>query len=233
VATILSSGTDSRIRTSTQIGSGVRTCAYAGAVELLPAVFSSGWASGVNAYLVVLMLGVLGRTTDATVPEALTRTDVLVVAGLLYAMEFVADKIPYVDSTWDAISTAIRPTAGVAIALLVSGDATTVEQAVLAAVGGGTALASHAVKSGVRLAVNTSPEPVTNVTASVAEDVTVAGVMLLVVYHPWWALGVTLTLLVLGLLLLGLVVGKVRSGWRRRRTRSRKPVTAGDRPPLA
>jgi hypothetical protein len=57
--------------------------------------------------------------------------------------------------------------------------------------------------------------------------------MLLVVYHPWWALGVTLTLLVLGLLLLGLVVGKVRSGWRRRRTRSRKPVTAGDRPPLA
>ncbi|HSE70523.1 MAG TPA: DUF4126 domain-containing protein [Nocardioidaceae bacterium] len=202
-------------------------------MELLPAVFSSGWASGVNAYLVVLMLGLLGRTTDATVPEALTRTDVLVVAGLLYAMEFVADKIPYVDSTWDAISTAIRPTAGVAIALLVSGDATTLEQAVLAAVGGGTALASHAVKSGVRLAVNTSPEPVTNVTASVAEDVTVAGVMLLVVYHPWWALGVTLTLLVLGLLLLVLVVGKVRSGWRRRRTRSRKPVAAAERPPLA
>ena len=70
-------------------------------------VFSTGWASGVNAYLVVLMLGLLGRLTDVGgVPDALTRTDVLVVAGALYAMEFVADKIPYLDSTWDAISTA-------------------------------------------------------------------------------------------------------------------------------
>jgi hypothetical protein len=198
-------------------------------VELMPLVFSTGWASGVNAYLVVLMLGLLGRFTGVgEVPDALTRTDVLLVAGFLFAMEFVADKIPYIDSTWDAISTAIRPTAGVVIALLVSGDATTLEQAVLAAVGGGAALASHAVKAGLRVAINTSPEPVTNVAASVGEDITVAGVVLLAVYHPWWALGITATLLVIGTVVLLLVVRRVRAGMRRRRerreNRSRPPV---------
>ncbi|HEU4515014.1 MAG TPA: DUF4126 domain-containing protein [Nocardioidaceae bacterium] len=195
----------------------------------MPLVFSTGWASGVNAYLVVLMLGLMGRLTEVgDVPDALTRTDVLVVAGFLFAMEFVADKIPYIDSTWDAVSTAIRPTAGVVIALLVSGDATTLEQAVLAAVGGGTALASHAVKAGLRVAVNTSPEPVTNVAASVGEDLTVAGVVLLAVYHPWWALGISATLLLVGGVLVFLVLRRVRRGLRtrreRRENRSRSPV---------
>ena len=188
-------------------------------------VFSSGWASGVNAYLVVLMLGILGRVTDVgDVPDALTRTDVLVVAGVLYGMEFVADKIPYIDSTWDAISTAIRPTAGAVIALLVAGDASTLEQALYAALGGGTALASHAVKSGIRLAINTSPEPVTNVGASLGEDITVAGVVLLVLYHPWIALGVTAVLLVLGTVILFLVIRRVRRGWRRWKGRDRQAV---------
>lgn len=186
-------------------------------MELLPLVFSTGWASGVNAYLVVLMLGVLGRTADVGVPDALTRTDVLVVAGFLFAMEFVADKIPYLDSTWDTISTAIRPTAGAVIALLVSGDATTLEQAVLVAVGGGTALASHVVKTGTRMAINTSPEPVSNVTASLGEDVTVAGVVLLAVYHPWWALGISATLLLTGLTVVVLLMQRIRRARRRRR----------------
>lgn len=186
-------------------------------MELLPLVFSTGWASGVNAYLVVLMLGVLGRTADVGVPEALTRTDVLVVAGFLFAMEFVADKIPYLDSTWDTISTAIRPTAGAVIALLVSGDATTLEQAILVAVGGGTALASHVVKTGTRMAINTSPEPVSNVTASLGEDITVAGVVLLAVYHPWWALGISATLLLTGLTVVILLMQRIRRARRRRR----------------
>jgi hypothetical protein len=186
----------------------------------MPLVFSTGWASGVNAYLVVLMLGLLGRFSDVGgVPDALTRTDVLVVAGALYAMEFVADKIPYIDSTWDAISTAIRPTAGAVIALLVSGDATSLEQAIYATVGGATALASHAVKAGTRLAINTSPEPVTNIGASIGEDLTVATVVLLAVYHPWVALGITVTLLILGVTVLSLVLSRVRRGWRRRRER--------------
>ena len=188
-------------------------------------VFSSGWASGVNAYLVVLVLGVVERATGSgEIPDVLARTDVLVVAGVLYGMEFVADKIPYVDSTWDLISTAIRPTVGAVIAVLLAGDATTLQQAVYAVVGGGTALASHLVKSGLRLAVNTSPEPVTNVGASLGEDVSVLGVVLLAVYHPWIALTVAAVLLVLGAWLVFVVFRRVRSGWRRWKGRERAPA---------
>ena len=93
----------------------------------------------------------------------LGRWDVLAVAGFMFAMEFVADKIPYIDSTWDAISTAIRPTAGAVIGVLLAGDAASLDQAVLGVVGGGTALLSHLAKAGGRLAINSSPEPVTNI----------------------------------------------------------------------
>ena len=194
-------------------------------MELVPLVFSSGWASGVNAYLVVLILGIFGRVTDVgDVPDALPRIDVLVVAGVLYGMEFVADKIPYIDSTWDAISTAIRPTAGAVIAVLLAGDASTLEQALLAVLGGGTALASHAVKAGMRLAINTSPEPVTNVGASLGEDVTVAGVVVLAMYHPWIALGVTAVLLVVGVVLVFVIMRRIRRGWRRWKGKDRGAV---------
>ena len=144
-------------------------------MESLPLVFSSGWASGVNAYLVVLVLGIADRVGGfEQIPDALGRWDVLAVACFMYAMEFVADKIPYIDSTWDAISTAIRPTVGAVIGVLLAGDALDVlDQAVLAVVGGGTALLSHLVKAGSRLAINSSPEPVSNVVASVTEDVAV------------------------------------------------------------
>ncbi len=118
-------------------------------MESLSLAFSSGWASGVNAYLVVLVLGIADRVGDfAGIPDVLGRWDVLAVAGFMYAMEFVADKIPYVDSTWDVISTAIRPTVGAVIGVLLAGDATTLDQAVLGVVGGGTALLSHLVKAG-------------------------------------------------------------------------------------
>lgn len=183
---------------------------------LLPLVFSSGWASGVNAYLVVLVLGLSDRFGHfGQIPDALGRTDVLVGAAVLYAVEFVADKVPVLDSTWDAISTAIRPTVAAAIALLVSGDANSVEQAGYAVLGGGTALASHSVKAGSRLAINSSPEPLSNIGASLAEDLTVVGVIVLAIHHPWVALGVTAVLLVVGLVALGWLLGKVRRGWRR------------------
>ena len=137
-------------------------------MDALALTFSSGWASGINAYLVVLVLGLADRFGDlADVPDVLGRWDVLAVAAVLYAMEFVADKIPYIDSTWDAISTAIRPTAGAVIGVLLAGDATSLDQAVGGVVGGGTALLSHLAKAGGRLALNSSPEPVTNVVASI------------------------------------------------------------------
>ncbi|MPZ93639.1 MAG: DUF4126 family protein [Propionibacteriales bacterium] len=194
-------------------------------MELLPMVFSSGWASGINAYAVVLLMGLLGRFADVdSVPEALTRVDVMVVAAVMFGVEFVADKIPYVDSGWDAISTTIRPTVGAALGLLIAGDASSVEQATLAAVGGGTALVSHLVKGGLRLAVNGSPEPASNVAVSVGEDVSVAGVVLLAVSYPWVAAAVAAVLLVAGLVLLFYVGRRVRRGWRRWKGREPRPV---------
>jgi hypothetical protein len=197
-------------------------------MELVPAVLASGWASGVNAYLCVVVLGVLGRFGGVeAVPDALTRTDVLVVAGLLYLLEFVTDKIPYVDSAWDAISTAIRPTAGAVIGLLIAGDASTLEQAVLAASGGTAALVSHLVKGGLRLVVNTSPEPATNIGVSLGEDVAVAAVATLTVVAPWVAFGIAAGLLALGLVLLVLLWTRVRRGYRRLRAwRERRAAVA-------
>ena len=185
-------------------------------MDALALTFSSGWASGINAYLVVLVLGVSDRVGSfAEVPDVLGRWDVLSVAAFLYAMEFIADKIPYIDSSWDAISTVIRPTAGAVIGVLLAGDASSLDQAVLGVVGGGSALMSHLVKAGSRLAINTSPEPVTNIVASLAEDVAVLGVVWLAVQNPEAAAAVAGVLLALGLVVL-LVLGRlVRRGWRR------------------
>ena len=185
-------------------------------MDALALTFSSGWASGINAYLVVLVLGVSDRVgAFAEIPDVLGRWDVLAVAGFLYAMEFIADKIPYIDSSWDAISTAIRPTAGAVIGVLLAGDASSLDQAVLGVVGGGTALMSHLVKAGGRLAINTSPEPVTNVVASVTEDVAVLGVVWFAVRNPEAAAAVAGVLLALGLVMLLVLARVVRRGWRR------------------
>ncbi len=185
-------------------------------MESLSLAFSSGWASGVNAYLVVLVLGIADRVGDLEqVPDALGRWEVLAVAAFMYAMEFVADKIPYVDSTWDAVSTAIRPTVGAVIGVLLAGDADTLDQAVSGTVGGGTALVSHLVKAGSRLAINASPEPVSNVVASLAEDVAVLGVVWFAIEHPRAAAAVAAVFLAFGLVILYFVAKLVRRGWRR------------------
>jgi hypothetical protein len=199
-------------------------------VESLPLTFASGWASGVNCYLVVLVLGIadqVGGYDD--IPDALGRWDVLTVAGILYAMEFVADKIPYVDSTWDVISTLIRPTAGAVIGALLAGNVTSdqsLDEIVLASVGGVTALLSHLVKGGVRLAVNTSPEPVTNIGISLLEDVVVFGVVTVAIQNPRLAAAVAGLLLAIGLVLLFFIARLVRRGWRRWKGRRTAPSGA-------
>jgi hypothetical protein len=185
-------------------------------VDALALTFSSGWASGINSYLVVLVLGIADRVGSFTeIPDVLARWDVLAVAGFLYAMEFVADKIPYIDSTWDAISTAIRPTAGAVIGVLLAGDATSLDQAVLGVVGGGTALLSHLVKAGGRLAINASPEPATNVLASLTEDAAVLGVVWFALQNPEAAAAIAGVLLLLGLVMLFFLGRLIRRGWRR------------------
>lgn len=192
-------------------------------MDALAMTFSSGWASGINAYLVVLVLGIADRVGSvAEIPDVLGRWDVLAAAGFMFAMEFVADKIPYIDSTWDAVSTAIRPTVGAVIGVLLAGDATSLEQAVLGVVGGGTALLSHLAKAGGRLALNSSPEPVTNVAASLTEDALVLGVVWFSLEHPQAAAVIAGLLLLAGLVLL-LVVGRLaRRGWRRWKKREWK-----------
>lgn len=184
-------------------------------MELLPLVFTSGWASGLNAYATVLVLGLLGRFTPlAGIPEALERTDVLIVAGVLMAIEFVADKVPYVDSVWDGLSTVVRPVAGATIGALMAGASGDLLTITLAAVGGITALVSHLVKASLRLALNTSPEPVTNISASVVEDSAVVGVTTLAVLFPVAAAIVAGVLLIIGVLLAVWGFRRVRRGWR-------------------
>jgi Domain of unknown function (DUF4126) len=199
-------------------------------MEALPLAFTTGWASGINAYACVLILGLLGRFADVSeVPHALTRTDVLIAAGVLFAFEFVADKIPYVDSAWDTVSTVIRPTVGAVIAALIAGEASTLQQAVIIATGGLTALVSHLVKASLRLAVNTSPEPVTNIAVSSGEDVAVAGVVSLAVFHPEVALVIAAVLLVLGLVTVYFAIRLIRRGLVRFRAwRAGRPVRAGN-----
>jgi hypothetical protein len=194
-------------------------------MEALPLAFTTGWASGINAYACVLILGLLGRFADvAEIPDALTGNGVLIAAAALFAFEFVADKIPYIDSAWDAISTVIRPTVGAVVAALLSGQASTLHQAVIATTGGVVALLSHLVKSSLRLAINTSPEPVTNIAASSGEDVAVAGVVSLAAFHPTAALIIASVLLVVGLVSVYFAFRAIRRGlarfraWRERRS---------------
>ncbi|GAA2234518.1 DUF4126 domain-containing protein [Streptomyces amakusaensis] len=189
-------------------------------MSVLPLVFTSGWASGINAYAAVLLLGLFGAAgiTDE-VPEALQRTDVLVVAGVLFLCEAVADKIPYVDSVWDTVHTVIRPVAGAVVAALLAGENGSLPEITAGAVGGTTALMSHLVKAGTRMAVNTSPEPFSNVALSTAEDVGASGILAFALFNPVAAAIIAGTLLVLGIVTLFFLASRIRRFLRRRAQR--------------
>ncbi len=191
-------------------------------MNLLPLVLSTGLASGVNAYAVIVMLGVLGRFGGfSAVPDTLQGSSVLALAGAMFAVEFVTDKIPYVDTMWDTVSTVVRPTLGVMVGYLIAGQAGSLDQAAYGALGGGSALTAHLVKAGLRLAVNASPEPVTNITVSLAEDVAVVAVVVLALYHPWLAAILALVLLGIGVSLVIVLFRLVRRGFRRWQSRGR------------
>ena len=189
-------------------------------MDSLAYVLTSGWASGINVYATVLITGLAGRYGGLDiVPHSLERTDVLVVAAVLTAWEFVADKIPYVDSAWDVVHTVIRPTFAAVVGALVAGHAGDLNQAVAAVLGGSTAVASHATKSSLRLAANTSPEPFSNIALGLTEDGAVVGVLLLAVHHPWAAAAIALSLLGFGVVLAMLVMRRIRRGLQRLRAR--------------
>ncbi len=136
-----------------------------------------GWASGLRLYALVFSLGALGRFAGVALPgglEVLAHPLVLGLSGLLVAIEFLADKIPYIDSLWDSIHTFIRIPAGAALAAAVMADQGAAMQTALALLGGSLAAGAHLAKAGVRAAINTSPEPFSNVGASLTEDGIVA-----------------------------------------------------------
>ncbi|WP_329412340.1 DUF4126 domain-containing protein [Nocardia vinacea] len=189
-------------------------------MSALPLIFTAGWASGVNAYAVVLLLGIFGVTgLSDEVPEALQRTDVLIAAGVLFLIEAVADKVPYLDSFWDAVHTIVRPASGAVVAALLAGQDGSLPQLAAGAVGGTTALASHLVKAGTRMAINTSPEPASNIVMSLVEDLTVGGIVTISIFHPVVAAVCAGTLLVIGLILVYLLASRIRRYRIRRRQR--------------
>ncbi len=179
--------------------------------EILPWVLTTGWASGINAYAVVLIMGLAERIWQvAGIPAVLGRTDVLIGAGVLFVIEMVADKIPYLDSAWDSIHTVVRPAVGATIGYLLGHENADLNAAFTAATGGILALASHLVKAGTRAAVNTSPEPASNIVVSTAEDVTVAAVMTTAFANPWVAAAIAGVLLVIGAIVVVFLLKRIR-----------------------
>ncbi|MFF4831231.1 DUF4126 domain-containing protein [Streptomyces sp. NPDC001315] len=203
-------------------------------MSVLPLVFTSGWASGINAYAVVLLLGVFGATgVSDDVPETLQRPEVLAVAGALFLCEAVADKIPYVDSAWDSVHTVVRPVAGAWVGALLAGHSGSLSDVAAGLIGGSTALASHTVKAGTRMAVNTSPEPFSNVIVSMAEDLGVGGIVTFAMFHPLPAAIIAGALLLAGLVAVFLLVSRIRRFLRRRaqRREERRLAAHPGRPP--
>jgi len=193
-------------------------------LDLVPTLISAGWASGVNAYLSVALLSLLGRAGVGEVPDELQRDGVLVAALVMFAIEFVTDKVPWVDSAWDTVHTLVRPAIGSAVGVDFASaeNVSGLEQAVAGGGTGAMAFASHAVKAGLRLGINASPEPFTNIGVSLLEDLAVAGVIALVLEHPVPAAIIALTLLATGAALAVLVASRIRRGLRALQERLRR-----------
>ncbi len=180
----------------------------------------SSWASGINLYAMVATLGLLGRFAGLELPGDLgivTDWWVIGIASVLYVIEFAADKVPIVDSIWDVVHTFIRVPAGAVVAAAALGDFSPWVQVVAFLLGGGVALSSHGAKAATRVVANMSPEPASNITLSVVEDVVAVGGTLLAAFLP--------------ILMLGFVVIAVTAViWLApkvfRRLRGRRPATA-------
>jgi len=194
-------------------------------------IFTSGVASGVNSYAAVLVLGLLGRFGHvAAIPAVLERPSVLAAAAALYAGQFVAGKIPVLDSVWDVAHTALRPVVGGAIGVVMAQQAHASPSASVAAavLGGGSALASHVVKTGTRIGINASPEPFSNIIASLLEDLGVVGLVSFAVFHPVAAAIVSAVVLAVGIAALALLASRIRRVLQRRRD-ARPPRAPGGR----
>lgn len=157
------------------------------AVNIIALSMGAAWASGINLYATIFMLGYMGMTGNIALPEELEMLSnplVMTAAGFMYCVEFFADKVPGVDSGWDSIHTFIRIPAGAMLAASAVGDVTPAVELSAALLGGTLAAGSHATKAGSRLLINTSPEPVSNWGASIGEDLLVIGGLWAALNHP-------------------------------------------------
>ncbi len=153
----------------------------------LSLALGSAWTSGINLYATVSVLGLLQKFTSIELPGGLDVLDnwwIIGIAGGLYLIEFVADKVPYVDSVWDVIHTFVRVPAGAVMAYAATTDMDAGVVIIATLLGGGLALSSHGTKAAMRGVVNLSPEPVSNWTLSIVEDVIAFGGTLLAVFAP-------------------------------------------------
>jgi hypothetical protein len=178
------------------------------------------FAAGVNLYATVAILGLAARYGWVELPpqfQVFNHDVVIGVAIVMYLVEFFADKIPYLDSVWDLVHTAIRPVGGALIAVATLGDASAPLEGLIALLGGTVAASSHLTKTSTRAAANTSPEPVSNWILSVGEDVFVVGLAYLALRHPLAALVVAGVLLALIVVFATVILRTVRRWFARRR----------------
>ena len=160
---------------------------YEALITSLALTMGASWASGINLYAVLLVLGIGSATNNIQLPTELSVLEnpfVIGAAGIMYTIEFFMDKIPGLDSVWDSIHTFIRIPAGALLAAGTVGDVTPALEIAAGILGGSVAATSHATKAGTRLMLNTSPEPVSNWTASISGDFLVLGGLWTALNHP-------------------------------------------------
>jgi hypothetical protein len=182
-------------------------------ISTLAIAMGAGWVSGINLYAAVATLGLLGRFAQLRLPgelDILTSWWIIGLAVALYLVEFIADKVPYVDSIWDAIHTFIRIPAGAVLAATAFGDFDRGVQVAAFLLGGGLALSAHGTKAGARAAINLSPEPASNIVASVTEDVIAVGSILLSVFAPFILFAVIAVFLVISFLMARKIVSAMK-----------------------
>jgi uncharacterized protein DUF4126 len=174
------------------------------------------FAAGINLYATVAILGLASRYGWVQLPEQFRAFDNDLVIGaaiVLYLVEFVADKVPWVDSIWDAIHTVIRPVGGALIAVTTLGDASPTVEALVALLGGTLAAGSHLTKAGTRAVANTSPEPFSNWILSIAEDIFVVGLGFVALKYPTVAALVVIVAVVLMIVFAAWIIRAVKKRW--------------------
>ncbi len=191
---------------------------YQQVISTIALTMGAAWASGINLYATIAVLGILGATGNVTLPsQLLVLQSPLVIgcAGLMFLVEFFADKTPGVDTGWDTIHTFIRIPAGVILAASAVGDVSPALVVAAGILGGTVAATSHMVKAGSRVVINTSPEPFSNWAASLFEDFLVIGGLFIALHYP-------LLFLILFVLFLLLAVWLIPKLWRAIRFLGRK-----------